>query len=189
VRKQNVRLSSISADQSNHLSSSDALAPICIATNLMIKPRETSLHLSLIRATEAGLPCTKNSNVLGFVHHIVEELNRSRRQNMNELPADGEGDVSGEDCAGGDSITGLLEGPRAGGVDGGAGDVGEDETGAGVGLGGGTGGGLFGGGGGEDGDTTEGDGDNEGGGVGNEDGEVGLFVGLVGGGVAGGGEF
>lgn len=108
---------------------------------------------------------------------------------VDTLPADGEGDVSGEDCAGGDSITGLLEGPRAGGVDGGAGDVGEDETGAGVGLGGGTGGGLFGGGGGEDGDTTEGDGDNEGGGVGNEDGEVGLFVGLVGGGVAGGGEF
>jgi len=224
VRKQNVRLSSISADQSNHLSSSDALAPICIATKLTIKPRETSLHLSLIPATEAGLPCTKNSNVLGFVHHIVEELNRSRRQNMNELPADGEGDVSGEDCGGGDSITGLLgdtrlDGTRAGGVDGAAGDVGGDETGAGVGLGGGTGGGLFGGGGGgdeeeenggDDGDTTEGDGDNEGegvgtedgdgttlleggggggGGDGGEDGEVGLFVGLVGGGVAGGGEF
>lgn len=204
VRKQNVRLSSISADQSNNLSSSDALAPICIATNLMmIKPRETSLHLLLIPATEVGLPCTKNSNVLGFVHHVVEELNRNRRQNMNELPADGEGDVTGEDCGGGDSITGLLgdtrlEGARAGGVDGGAGDVGGDETGAGVGLGGGAGGGLFGGGGGggeeeenggEDGDTTEGDGDNEGGGVGNEDGEVGLFVGLVGGGVAGGGEF
>jgi hypothetical protein len=79
VRKQNVRVSSISADQSNHLSSPDALAPICIATNSMIKQRETSLHLSLIPATEAGLPCTKNSNVLGFVHHIVEELNRNRR--------------------------------------------------------------------------------------------------------------
>ncbi len=59
---------------------------------------------------------------------------------MNELPADGEGDVSGEDCSGGDT---RLEGARAGGVDGGAGDVGGDETGAGVGLGGGTGGGLF----------------------------------------------
>lgn len=120
---------------------------------------------------------------------------------VDTLPADGEGD--GEDCGGGDSITGLLgdtrlEGARAGGVDGGAGDVGGDETGAGVGLGGGTGGGLFGGGGGggeeeenggEDGDTTGGDGDNAGGGVGNEDGEAGLFVGLVGGGVAGGGEF
>jgi hypothetical protein len=61
-------------------------------------------------------------------------------------PVDGEGDISGEDCSGGDTITGLLgdtrlEGARAGGVDGGAGDVGGDETGAGVGLGGGTGGG------------------------------------------------
>jgi hypothetical protein len=59
---------------------------------------------------------------------------------VEQHPADGEGDVSGEDCSGGDT---RLEGARAGGVDGGAGDVGGDETGAGVGLGGGTGGGLF----------------------------------------------